>query len=369
MTSRCTIRAVIRAARIVARDAGQPAGAVTRTASCGATKLRVTGRTASCVGAGSHLAGRFAGAERRGGCATVGDAAEINDLVDGYASTVASTYSTRNACALAKIEAEGRQFERVMRAYARDLIRADAARLAAAPAAADAQCFSDFATAETGGPCDYMGNAPRECRERVNVWVADFRRRLLPVCGDGVRAGSEECDRNDSASCPDTCTTSCRCPVCGNGVRELGEHCDGTDDALCPGQCNADCTCATPGFCGDGFVDSGEQCDGSGAACGDSSLGSEASCVAPGGPGECRCCYAYCQFLGISLPCCPGFACIPVVAPHATTACVPMCASAADCTSPSVCAGMCCLPPGASYVGATVPCCTGMYDPGTQTCG
>ena len=99
---------MIRAARIVARDAGQPAGAVTRTASCGATKLRVTGRTASCVRAGAHLAGRFVGAERRGGCATVGDAAEINDLVGGYASTVASTYPTRNACALAKIEAEGR---------------------------------------------------------------------------------------------------------------------------------------------------------------------------------------------------------------------------------------------------------------------
>src|SRR5206468_10967706 len=97
----------------------------------------------------------------------------------------------------------------------------------------------------------------------------------------------------------------------------------------------------------------GEQCDGSGAACGDSSLGSEASGVAPGGPGECRCWCAYCQFLGISLPCCPGFAGIPVVAPHATTACVPMCASAADCTSPAVCAGICCLPPGASYVGAT----------------
>ncbi len=34
-----------------------------------------------------------------------------------------------------------------------------------------------------------------------------------------------------------------RPPVCGNGVREGSEQCDGGDAASCPGFCGADCSC------------------------------------------------------------------------------------------------------------------------------
>jgi len=33
-------------------------------------------------------------------------------------------------------------------------------------------------------------------------------------------------------------------PVCGNGVREGTEQCDGNDDAACPGFCGAGCSCS-----------------------------------------------------------------------------------------------------------------------------
>lgn len=68
-----------------------------------------------------------------------------------------------------------------------------------------------------------------------------------PVCGNGVREGSEACDGGDlgGASCSDvgcgsgsvSCSASCTldytactsCPFCGNGVREGSEECDGGD--------------------------------------------------------------------------------------------------------------------------------------------
>jgi hypothetical protein len=41
-----------------------------------------------------------------------------------------------------------------------------------------------------------------------------------PVCGDGVKEGSEACDAGDDASCPGACLSSCECgvlsPVAGN---------------------------------------------------------------------------------------------------------------------------------------------------------
>ena len=124
------------------------------------------------------------------------------------------------------------------------------------------------------------------------------------VCGNGVKEGTEHCDR-DSAPCvsllgstyPTECTAQCRCQfsprVCGNGRLEIGESCDGTLGTVPSGfRCNATCngwvsaassapppvsssasrvssvssvlsSVPPPAVCGNGTVDAstGEQCN------------------------------------------------------------------------------------------------------------
>jgi cysteine-rich repeat protein len=50
-------------------------------------------------------------------------------------------------------------------------------------------------------------------------------------CGDGVRAGAEECDEGaaNSATAPDACRPDCREARCGDGVVDTGEACDDGD--------------------------------------------------------------------------------------------------------------------------------------------
>ncbi len=107
----------------------------------------------------------------------------------------------------------------------------------------------------------------------------------MPVCGDGVVDGSEECDDGNATS-TDGCTDSCiistgytctgspsNCvPVCGDGLVIGGEACDDMNTTAGDG-CNATCavesgyTCTgmpsvcTP-MCGDGIIAGAELCDG-----------------------------------------------------------------------------------------------------------
>eukprot|EP00163_Fabomonas_tropica_P022558 TRINITY_DN3931_c0_g2_i1.p1 TRINITY_DN3931_c0_g2~~TRINITY_DN3931_c0_g2_i1.p1 ORF type:complete len:1617 (+),score=367.48 TRINITY_DN3931_c0_g2_i1:65-4915(+) len=113
-------------------------------------------------------------------------------------------------------------------------------------------------------------------------------------CGDGVRAGNEECDdgnTNDNDGCSSTCKVDpqyvCgtpdnnRCatqvcvPRCGSGVKTGNEECDDSNtrsndgcDSQCKVECGYKCTeasatsrseCTTT--CGDGIVAGVEQCD------------------------------------------------------------------------------------------------------------
>ncbi|MEE8409459.1 MAG: hypothetical protein V3T05_07635, partial [Myxococcota bacterium] len=124
------------------------------------------------------------------------------------------------------------------------------------------------------------------------------------VCGDGTRAGLEECDGTDiggstcadlgftggTLACDSSCTfdaSGCTSPVCGNDVQEPGEGCDGADlgGTTCVDldlgagnlACTATCTLDTSGCgavtCGDGAINQpSEACDGSdlgGVACAD----------------------------------------------------------------------------------------------------
>ena len=81
----------------------------------------------------------------------------------------------------------------------------------------------------------------KSCCEQNGVGCA------VMVCGDGVRAGSEQCDNGggNSDATPDACRSNCTLPACGDGVTDVGEECDGPDDAACAGRCQADCRCLT----------------------------------------------------------------------------------------------------------------------------
>jgi cysteine-rich repeat protein len=83
------------------------------------------------------------------------------------------------------------------------------------------------------------------------------------LCGDGVRAGDEECDdgpANDDTK-SNACRTACRAARCGDAVVDDGEACDdGPDNSdTRPDACRST-TCALP-RCGDGVVDANEGCD------------------------------------------------------------------------------------------------------------
>jgi fibro-slime domain-containing protein len=101
-----------------------------------------------------------------------------------------------------------------------------------------------------------------------------------PHCGDGIVAGSKECDCGDGtvpvpAGCPgpnsDTtyggCTTTCTWgPYCGDGIVQMPEEqCDlgSANNTADYGASGCTPGCQTPPYCGDGIVDTseGEQCD------------------------------------------------------------------------------------------------------------
>lgn len=126
-----------------------------------------------------------------------------------------------------------------------------------------------------------------------------------PVCGDGVREGTEVCDSTDDDACPFECQSDCTCPVCGNNQTESTEQCDGTDDGQCPGLCLGDCTCnPTAGVCcdyggtcggtaagiciafGGTALAGGLQCDASGT-CVAANTGSAGGCCETSGPQLC----------------------------------------------------------------------------------
>jgi cysteine-rich repeat protein len=87
-----------------------------------------------------------------------------------------------------------------------------------------------------------------------------------PVCGDGVREGTEECDDGNEDNI-DACTNACVSARCGDGfVYEGGEECD-DGNAVANDGCT-DCV-SDPPVCGNGRIEVGETCDDGNTATGD----------------------------------------------------------------------------------------------------
>ena len=85
-----------------------------------------------------------------------------------------------------------------------------------------------------------------------------------PVCGDGIKAGSEQCDDGNTTSgdgCSSTCTTETAQPVCGDHHVDTGEDCDDGNTTSGDG-CSSTCHTEAPlPVCGNGMVEVGETCD------------------------------------------------------------------------------------------------------------
>lgn len=116
--------------------------------------------------------------------------------------------------------------------------------------------------------CDDGGNVSADgCTADCRVETGfDCRTgACLPICGDGILVGDEECDLADSNNDPCDGCRDCRSVAnsCGDGVlcAALGETCDNgplNDDTL-PDRCRA--SSCEPAGCGDGVRDSDEECD------------------------------------------------------------------------------------------------------------
>jgi cysteine-rich repeat protein len=93
--------------------------------------------------------------------------------------------------------------------------------------------------------------------------------KLAPIaCGDGIRAGDEECDAGDAPAAEDCCSDTCRLEpaeaVCrpAEGVCDVAERCSGSGDECPPdAKSRAVCRPATD------QCDEVERCDGVGDTC------------------------------------------------------------------------------------------------------
>jgi cysteine-rich repeat protein len=94
----------------------------------------------------------------------------------------------------------------------------------------------------------------------------------VPLCGDGIVTGSEQCDLGALNGTHQGCTTNCMLDsLCGDGIIDNREACDDGNTVSGDG-CAANCSGIEPGWvcnagescrsvCGDGVVAGGEECD------------------------------------------------------------------------------------------------------------
>jgi fibro-slime domain-containing protein len=106
------------------------------------------------------------------------------------------------------------------------------------------------------------------CASTYDLTLSGFTHTVstcATTCGDGVVAGTEQCDNGTNNGAYGTCNADCTlAPYCGDAiVTSPNEQCDdGTNLATYGGtmkECGPGCTWAP--YCGDGTTSNGEQCD------------------------------------------------------------------------------------------------------------
>lgn len=216
-------------------------------------------RTMCINGSEERREQRFAKADARGGCVTTGDSADVGAAVFGLANDlqlVLPLVTSPSRCSTTQFSAAASALGKIGRAYVRDARSPDPVWLATTLARVEAAFDATFARAVGYGDC--LGSATAdEVYAILAQGAVRIRGKLVPECGDGVRAASEACDGSDTGSCVGACTTSCTCAdACGDGIVQAGEACDGTgceveDPNGCgpPGSSNACQCCAAASPC------------------------------------------------------------------------------------------------------------------------
>jgi hypothetical protein len=344
--------AVVVAALVAGTGAGRAAGTLAQV--CSGVKLKTAGKVAG-VALGCHakaakqgaavdgdclakadakLSAGFAKAEARGGCLTTDDADDVGAILDSSVDAFVAALRpamTANRCAALKLKATGKKAKTKLGCHGKAAHRGDGVD-ASCLAKAEARFAAAFAAAESDPTCFTMHDAG-DVEDRVDELVADV---VAALPSDTTTTGASSTTTSSTASS----TTTTGAPVCGNGVREGSEQCDGTPTgSLCgdrfgcfPAGDPRECTCCTrTGETGQLTFDPNLDvcCDGSQPQ--------------PGGPNH-YLCPGTCGVSGFPAcggSCQTGLVCVPVIFNG-----MQLC----GCTSPEPCAGTCTGDPA---------CCTG----------
>lgn len=264
----------------------------------------------------------FTRLESPGPCATNGDAGLFESAIINTAENISGTLrgpAVPSRCLSGQMRAAGKKAGALFSAQASNKLKPDPAELAARVASAAAKFRALFAKAEASGDCFKTGEVDT-IEGVVDEFVARSLARLFPVCGDGVRAGTEQCDDPDASTCNGGCLADCTCPAqfCGNGIIEGTEFCDSDPTFEHPNVCvvfKVRCARANePGgctrCCGAGIqTTAGFICQSDADCCGFCArMGSGGRCV-DCTDGQCTCGGA--NSLCNDTSCCAGYTCVP----------------------------------------------------------
>lgn len=223
---------------------------------CAGSKIKSAAKKASCLlgleakeaksgdpkdpakvtACGSKLVTDFGKAEGKPPCLTTGDAGAIETKVDAFVSDVDTELSVGipNSCQSSKIKAAAKKTKCLLGLRAKVIANDKPLDPLKVQKCVD-KFTQGFSKAEAKPPCNTTGDTGT-IEAKVDAFVDDVDSELnpvptttttttLPVCGDGILGGSEQCD-----------------PPCSTGGCSGGSICNGS----CQCEVQAACACGAP---------------------------------------------------------------------------------------------------------------------------